>query len=112
MASDGSRGGTALPSQPDRAGVRRIGAEDRARGLGPAGAEQAREADDLAGVTSTRASRTLRPIWSPSAESTSSPAFRRGGGKAGRVAADRLDVASEHRGDEMKLVDLRHAAAS
>ena len=98
-------------AQADRSRVGRIGAENRPRDFGPAGAEQAREADDLDARAPRRARRApcVRSC-SPSAASTTSPALGGGRGKAGRVRAHGLEVAPQHRRDEMKLVDLGHAA--
>ena len=62
-----------------------------------------------------RAPRRARPApcvrsASPSADSTTSPAAACGRGKSGRMGAHRLEVAPEHRRDEVELVDIGHAA--
>ena len=110
MASAGSRGDDVLAHQADRPGVRRIGAENRPRRFGPARAEQAREADDLAGLHLDARVAHLAPDLQPLGRQHFVARLAGGGGKAGRVGAHGLEVAPEHRRDEMELVDVGHPA--
>ena len=98
-----------LAVEPDRPGVGGIGAEDRARGLRAAGAEQAGEADDLA-----LAHLDPRVAHAPADLEALRRQHLRAGltarfGKAGRAArAHRLQAAAEHGGNEAELVDVLH----
>ena len=99
-------------AQFDLSGVGRIGAEDRARDFGAAGAEQARETDDLAvahldaGVAHFASD--LKPFG------REHDVARRGvrGGKSGRMGPHGFQVAPQHRRDEMQLVDIGHRGSS
>ena len=60
IASCGEGCATGLPSTSDAAGVERVGAEDRARHLGAAGADQAGDAEDLAAADAEARRRRAR----------------------------------------------------
>src|SRR4051794_35173476 len=98
-------GAHALAVDLDLAALHRVGAEDRAQQLAAAGAEQARDADDLARphleVDRRRGAHRLQAA-DRQARLADRPA-RRG--------IERLDLPAHHRGDERLLVEVRHRLA-
>ena len=108
IASTGSAGAAALPIEPNRAGVGRIGAENRARHFGPARSQQAGQSDDLPGAHLEARVPDLPADDEPFRGEHLAASRRRSPLEAGGALAHRLDVAPEHRRDEAQLVDLGH----
>ena len=100
------------PADADRARGERVEAEDRARGLGAARAEQAAEPDDLAAAHREVDPRAGCERWrSPSASSSTSPWRARAAAELGHAGGlDVGDRAAEHVGDQRDLARLADGA--
>ena len=116
IASRGERIVDRLAVDEDAAGVERIGAEDRARHLGAAGADQPGDAEDLAAAhlerdvvehDGVRVAARCRGASGPRPRAR--PRRRRG---SSRWREERVDLAADHQPDDAVDVGLGDRAAA